>query len=174
MNELSEKEKITREQMNELLEKEKITQEKIKEMSLKMHKLEQTLQTNIPNNIKNTEKLRGIIYLIQPPDFVGTDIYKIGYSSKPDLSRCKDYGKGVRYICICECENPQELEKKLIIKFNEIFILHKGKEYFRGDKSKMRKELNKLFDEHENLQIPIQDEKCKEINEFKNDGNDTN
>jgi len=37
----------------------------------------------------------GIIYLIQPVEFIGTKIYKIGCSKNPDLQRCKNgYKKG--------------------------------------------------------------------------------
>ncbi len=92
---------------------------------------------------------KGIIYYIQPIEFIDTNIFKIGCSSHPDLSRCKNgYGKGTRYLCIQECEEPYLLEKKIKIKFNEKFKLYKGKEYFEGNEKDMYDEFIKLIDEH--------------------------
>lgn len=58
--------------------------------------------------------ITGIIYFIQPVEYLNTNTYKIGYSSKNNLSRCKNgYGLGTRYISINECNEPLEAEKKI-------------------------------------------------------------
>jgi hypothetical protein len=94
---------------------------------------------------------KGIIYLIQPCEFINSNIYKIGCSSKADLSRCKNgYGKGTRYICIQECNNPFELEKNIKNSFNNKYKLYKGKEYFEGNEKSMYDEFIKILTEHKN------------------------
>jgi 2-phosphoglycerate kinase len=46
---------------------------------------------------------KGIIYLIQPVELIGTGRYKIGHSSKISLDRCLNgYNRGSRYINIQE------------------------------------------------------------------------
>jgi hypothetical protein len=81
----------------------------------------------------------GIVYLIQPQELVGTDRYKVGCSGKSDLKRIHSYKTGSRYICIMECVDPYNIEKKLIEKFNKHFKLIAGREYFEGDIEKMKK-----------------------------------
>lgn len=71
-----------------------------------------------------------IVYLIQPAKLVGTDRYKIGRSSKDDLSRIKSYKSGSRYLNIIECKDDVNLEKLLINKFNENFEKIAGKRIF--------------------------------------------
>ena len=56
---------------------------------------------------------KGIIYLIQPTELIGTRRYKMGCSENTELERVKNgYKKGTRYILIMECNNPFILEKK--------------------------------------------------------------
>ena len=44
---------------------------------------------------------KGIIYLIQPAELLGTNRYKIGCSGKNSLDRCKKgYKIGSRYLSI--------------------------------------------------------------------------
>ena len=65
---------------------------------------------------------KGIIYLIQPSELIGTNRYKIGCSNSPTLTRCiNGYKTGSRYISISECINPFILEKKIINEFNKLF-----------------------------------------------------
>jgi hypothetical protein len=82
---------------------------------------------------------KGIIYLIQPTVLVGTSKFKVGCSSKPNLERIKSYDKNSRYLCINECDKPYELEKQLLIAFNNKFKIVSGKEYFEGDELEMIK-----------------------------------
>jgi len=82
--------------------------------------------------------MSGIIYLVQPAELVGTNRYKIGCSSKNDLSRCKNgYKKGTRYISIMECLEPFSIESQIKRLFEAKFKLIAGKEYFEGNESDM-------------------------------------
>lgn len=81
---------------------------------------------------------KGIIYLVQPKELIGTNRYKIGMYNNPDLERCKNgYLKGSRYICIMECNNPLEIEKYIRDEFTKKFKLIAGKEYFEGIENDM-------------------------------------
>jgi hypothetical protein len=83
--------------------------------------------------------MSGIVYLVQPAELVGTNRYKIGCSSKNDLSRCKNgYKNGTRYIHIMECTEPFNIESVIKQVFNEKFKLIAGKEYFEGNETDMK------------------------------------
>jgi len=93
----------------------------------------------------------GIIYFIQPAELVGTDRYKIGCSKNPNLDRCKKgYKKNTRFICIMECNNPIELERKIKNKFNYKFELFCGNEYFCGNEKNMLKEFIEITYSYKN------------------------
>lgn len=86
-------------------------------------------------------KGKGLVYLIQPAELVGTNRYKIGCSAKNDLERPrKGYKKGSRFICIMECSNPFKVETKIKEHFNLIFTLVAGHEYFEGHEDDIKKE----------------------------------
>ena len=99
-----------------------------------------------------------IVYLIQPCELLGTDRYKIGRSSKDDLSRVLSYKKGTKYILIIECDNDKLLEKLLIKKFNEDFKKIAGNEFFEGDKEDMVNCFMKIVSDYKN---EIEDEILK-------------
>jgi hypothetical protein len=80
----------------------------------------------------------GILYFIQPAELVGTNRYKIGCSSKSDLSRLRSYRVGTRILMVLECDNPFEVEGKLIEQFNSIFHKVAGNEWFEGNEKDMR------------------------------------
>ena len=63
--------------------------------------------------------MKGIIYLIQPFEFLGTNVYKIGCSKKNNLQRCNSYKKGSRFLSIHECNNPYMIEDYLKKHFNK-------------------------------------------------------
>jgi hypothetical protein len=84
---------------------------------------------------------KGIVYLIQPAELIGTNRFKIGCSEDPSLKRIKSYLKGTTYKSINECNNPFVLEEKIKKEFNKKFKLFAGKEYFEGSE----KEMIKLF-----------------------------
>lgn len=77
---------------------------------------------------------KGMIYLIQPAELVGTSRFKIGCSKVPNLDKCYyKYKDGSRYLYIAECFDPYFLEKKIEDIFNEKFTLVAGREFFEGD-----------------------------------------
>lgn len=77
---------------------------------------------------------KGIIYLTQPSELVGTNRYKICISKSPNLDRCKNDS---RYLCIMECDEPLKLKKNIKEQFNKKFKLIAGNEYFEGDEIDM-------------------------------------
>jgi hypothetical protein len=83
----------------------------------------------------------GIVYLLQPPEFIDTNILKIGHSTKNDITRCKSYGSKCVIYNVRTFSNSSYVEKVLLGSFNKKFKLYKGKEYFEGDV----KEMDKLF-----------------------------
>jgi hypothetical protein len=102
------------------------------------------------NLLQQPPPSKGIIYLIQPVELIGTNRYKIGFSSKCTLERCASgYKKGSRYINIQECFEPSKLEKKIKFAFKHKFRLIGGTEYFLGDERQMRKTFNELFELHD-------------------------
>lgn len=105
---------------------------------------------------------KGIIYLVQPTELIGTQRYKMGCSENTELDRVKKgYKKGTRYILIMECYNPFVLEKQIKKIFNDKFKLVAGYEYFEGDETKMKKYfLNtvKKFEEIKEKTIGVEEE----------------
>ena len=98
----------------------------------------------------------GCLYLIQPCELLGTNRYKIGMSSKNDLSRMKAYKKNSRYICIMECDNFYHVERLLISHFKYKYNLIAGAEYFEGCENNMLKDFIKIimdnkFDSNEEI-----------------------
>ena len=94
---------------------------------------------------------KGIVYLIQPAELVGTNRYKFGCSSNPDLERCRNgYKKGSRYLCIMECIEPFILEKKIKIEFDNKFKLIAGNEYYKGNENKIVNIFMTTVNKHKN------------------------
>jgi hypothetical protein len=113
----------------------------------------------------------GILYLIQPAEYIGTHCYKIGCSSKSSIGRVKyGYKKGTRYLIILECENAFDIEKILKEIFNENFTLFAGREYFKGDENEMLKLFYNTYltnknigvDTKQKIQETLYQEKCDE------------
>jgi len=109
----------------------------------------------------------GILYLIQPAEYIGTDCYKIGYSSNSNIDRVKyGYKKGTRYFHIVECDNANKIEKILIEVFNENFTLFAGREYFKGDINEMLDLFYNVYKNNKNIettnkiQETVYQEKC--------------
>ena len=95
---------------------------------------------------------KGIIYLIQPVELIGTTRYKIGCSNKPNLDRCKNgYKNGSRYICIMECLNPLILERIIKTNFSYRFNLIAGTEYYEGDENEMCIVFNNLVNKQKTI-----------------------
>ncbi len=76
------------------------------------------------------------VYLIQPVELVGTNRYKIGMSLLSNLSRVRSYKCGTRYLCICECNDTRNVERRLINEFNVRYKRIAGNEYFQTDDEK--------------------------------------
>lgn len=88
--------------------------------------------------------MSGIVYMVQPAELVGSNKYKIGCSSKNDLSRCKTYKIGTRYIHIMECTDPLTVEKEIIQVFKLKFKVACGREFFEGNETDMEEEFYKI------------------------------
>lgn len=84
-----------------------------------------------------TQNFKGFVYLIQPPEFVSTNVFKIGYSCQENLNRIRQYGSNTYIICITTSDNAPLTEKKLIKAFRSKYTIHKGKEYFVGEDVKL-------------------------------------
>lgn len=80
---------------------------------------------------------KGIIYLVQPAELVGTQRYKPGFSNSPTLKRFRGYKNGTRYLCIAEAVEAKKLETKILNEFRKKFKLIAGNEYFEGDEIAM-------------------------------------
>jgi len=108
---------------------------------LKKNKNQKSKKNNkeIPNAVGTlSSSSYGTIYLLQPAEFVGTKIYKIGMSRKNTLTRVKNYGRTTEHIIIQRHDDPCGIEKEMIKKFKEKFKLYKGREYFQGDDEDMQ------------------------------------
>ena len=92
----------------------------------------------------------GTIYLLQPREYIETNVYKIGLSHKNDLKRCLSYGKDTKFISIHECKNPRVIENIIKDEFNNKFEKCKGHEYFKGNISEIYKLFNKLVIDYNN------------------------
>jgi len=83
----------------------------------------------------------GSIYLLQEREFMhkNQDVYKVGMTSKPHLSRFNSYPKGSKLIYHNECLNFVIAEKIILANFREQFIpmTNIGSEYFKGDRLDM-------------------------------------
>ena len=53
--------------------------------------------------------MKGTIYLIQPPELIGTNRYKFGMSNKNNLDRIKSYGKNTIILSKFYIENPLKI-----------------------------------------------------------------
>jgi len=101
--------------------------------------------------------MSGSVYLVQPVELIGTNRYKIGCSSKNDLSRCLNgYNKGTRYITILECPEPFKVESQIIRVFKDKFKLIGGREYFEGDETEMRTKFIEIVDSYKLNENPIE------------------
>jgi arsenate reductase-like glutaredoxin family protein len=118
---------------------------------------------------------KGIIYLVQPAELVGTNRYKVGYSGKPNLDRVKKgYKKGTRYLYIGECARSKELENKIKAIFNEKFTLIAGYEYFEGDEYEVLETFCREVWDHMKLcyEDESDDDSCDETDDETDDEDD--
>jgi hypothetical protein len=79
----------------------------------------------------------GLIYLVQPSEYIGTNVYKIGYSLQENFTRLLSYGRNTKYICNLNCENPLKLETIIKQDFSQKYRLIRGYEYFEGSEQEI-------------------------------------
>lgn len=92
---------------------------------------------------------KGMIYLIQPVELVGTKRYKVGLSNEPTLDRCrKGYKNGSRYLLIMECDDSLRLENTIKREFKKKYKLIAGSEYFEGNEREMLRDFVKMVMDH--------------------------
>jgi len=84
------------------------------------------------------------IYLLKAKQDVdsGEQIFKIGKSTQENTRRVKSYPSGSYLLLQVACIDCHSMESYLIQQFKKIFILSRGREYFRGDVFKM---INLIF-----------------------------
>lgn len=75
----------------------------------------------------------GLVYLIQPEELLGTNRYKVGCSTKPNISRLKAYKQHSHLLCAYKCTKPFETEARLKAVFAANFSRVAGNEYFQGN-----------------------------------------
>ena len=94
------------------------------------------------------------IYLLQEREFKksGEKVYKIGRTSKDNLTRFNQYPKGSELIIQVKCMNSREMEKRLIKKFNDKYIKRRdiGNKYYEGECDEMTIDLMKSIEEKDN------------------------
>lgn len=107
---------------------------------------------SINNNDSSIEDSKGIIYLIQPCELIGTERYKIGCSKNSTLDRVKNgYKKGTRYLYISECINPLIIEARIKQEFNKNFKLITGREYYEGNENDIKRTFINIVNNNKNL-----------------------
>ena len=108
----------------------------------------------------------GIVYLIQPTELIGTDVYKIGCSRQSDLSRINTgYRKGTEPVYITHVEHPFDAERLIKTHFAKLFTLKAGAEMFSGKLADMKQCYKKAIDEYETQYEPVevQEEEEEEV-----------
>ena len=79
----------------------------------------------------------GLIYLVQPSEYIGSNVYKIGYSLQKNFIRLLSYGRDTKYICNLNCKNPLKLETIIKKDFIKKYRLIRGNEYFEGSEQEI-------------------------------------
>jgi hypothetical protein len=94
---------------------------------------------------------KGLLYLIQPAELVGTQRYKIGYSKNNDITKFrKDYKKGSRFLDIYEYERAPLLVSEIRNNFNNKFKLVAGRTYYEGNETDIKKNFNAIISNYNN------------------------
>lgn len=82
--------------------------------------------------------MTGIVYLIQPTEYLKTNVYKIGYSKQDNIKRCTNgYSKGSNYLCVLHHPDPIACETMIIKEFTTTYELFHGREYFKVNIDKL-------------------------------------
>ena len=92
---------------------------------------------------------KGLLYLIQPAELVGTQRYKIGYSKNNDINKFrKDYKKGSRFLDIYEYDRSSLLVREIRNNFNNKFKLVAGRTYYEGNENDIKKNFNAIINNY--------------------------
>ena len=92
---------------------------------------------------------KGLLYLIQPAELVGTQRYKIGYSKNNDMTKFrKDYKKGSRFLDIYEYDRSPLLVREIRNNFNNKFKLVAGRTYYEGNENDIKKNFNAIINNY--------------------------
>ena len=92
---------------------------------------------------------KGLLYLIQPAELVGTHRYKIGYSKNNDITKFrKDYKKGSRFLDIYEYDHSPLLVREIRNNFNNKFKLVAGRTYYEGNETDIKKNFNAIISDY--------------------------
>jgi len=92
---------------------------------------------------------KGLLYLIQPAELVGTSRYKIGYSKNNDLNKFrKDYKKGSRFLDIYEYDRSPLLVREIRNNFATKFKLVAGRTYYEGNENDIKKNFNAIINNY--------------------------
>jgi hypothetical protein len=118
-----------------------------------------------------TGNISNYVYLLQEREFIKTkeSIYKIGMTTKTDLSRIKSYPKGSILLFYSICNNCKTMENGLIELFKSNFIHRKdiGSEYFEGNyKDMIHFFYQTLFNENQDTVLNYIDNKLYIKNQF--------
>jgi hypothetical protein len=83
------------------------------------------------------------VYLFHTKEFVDSKepVYKIGKSTLPNIERIRQYEDDESFHFEIPCNNCHDLEKKIIALFNINYELHYGREYFKGNRHRMVKDI---------------------------------
>ncbi len=92
---------------------------------------------------------KGLLYLIQPAELVGTHRYKIGYSRNNDINKFrKDYKKGSRFLDIYEYDRSPLLVREIRNNFNSKFKLVAGRTYYEGNENEIKNNFNTIINNY--------------------------
>ena len=94
------------------------------------------------------------VYLFHTKEFADSKepVYKIGKSTQPNFKRFNQY-EGALFHFQMSCHNCHDMEKKMIALFTEKYELHCGREYFKGNRRRMVKDICRFILEEDEPEI---------------------
>ena len=109
---------------------------------------------NIRDHLATTEQTHdsshhGAIYLAQELEDVNQEIYKIGRTAQAGFKRFKQYPRGTDVILYLRSQDCVRDEGILIELFKENYKLARGREYFRGSMTEMKKDIFRIVNQGE-------------------------
>ena len=95
------------------------------------------------------------VYLFHTQKFVDSKepVYKIGKTTQPNFERFNQYDEGALFHFQMSCHNCHDMEKKMITLFKEKYELHCGREYFKGNRHRMVKDICRFILEEDDPEI---------------------